>query len=313
MKFAIRLPANILYKALTSSWEAGLAPGKAVHFAKEVDDLAYDYLWVAEHIVQNPKLVPSMGAKFYEGVSAAGFLLGATSRIRLLTYVCPIPYHNPLVWAKAIASIDHLSGGRLTLGLSAGHLRREFEALGVPFDRRGAICDEYLRAMKELWISDLPEFHGEFASFSNIVFEPKPHQSPHPPLLIGGDAKPVLRRAATLGDGWLPWQTTRREMKDAIAYIYDQPAMQQRTRPFEVFALLAEIAEDDRLNFDRMRYPRHRDEIVDLVGLLKEAGATGVVVHLPRTETYEECLDWVRWFSKEIIPLYRAGDRLRSR
>lgn len=306
MKFAIRLPANILYKALTSPWEAALPPERSVHFAREVDRLAYDYLWVAEHIVQHPKLVPAMGAKFYEGVSAAGFLLGATQRIHLLTYICPIPYHNPLVWAKAIASVDHLSGGRLALGLAAGHLRREFEAIGVPFEKRGAISDEYLRAMKALWTSDLPEFRGQFVNFSNMVFEPKPFQKPHPPLLIGGDAKPVLRRAAALGDGWLPWLTTRSEMKDALAYIHDQPEMQGRSRPFEVFTLLAEIAEDDRLNFDRMRYPKERDEIIDLVSRLHEAGATGVVVHLPRTGSYEECLDWVRWFSGEIIPRFRA-------
>ncbi|MBK7250991.1 MAG: TIGR03619 family F420-dependent LLM class oxidoreductase [Gammaproteobacteria bacterium] len=306
MKFAIRLPANILYKALTSPWEATLHPQKAVHFARAVDELAYDYLWVAEHILQHPKLVPSMGAKFYEGVSAAGFLLGATQRIHLLTYVCPIPYHNPVVWAKAIASVDHLSCGRLALGLAAGHLKREFEAIGVPFEKRGAICDEYLRAMKALWTQDQPEFHGEFVSFSNMVFEPRPWQSPHPPLLIGGDAKPVLRRAATLGDGWLPWQTTLREMKSAVAYIYEQPAMQVRSRPFEIFTLLAEIPEDDRLNFDKMRYPRYKEETVDLVGRLQEAGATGMVVHLPKTDSYEECLDWVRWFSHEIIPLYRT-------
>lgn len=306
MRFAIRLPANILYKALTSPWEATLSPERAVHFAKAVDELAYDYLWVAEHIVQHPKLVPSMGAKFYEAVAAAGFLLGATQRIHLLTYICPIPYHNPLVWAKAIASVDHLSRGRLALGLAVGHLRREFEALGVPFEKRGAISDEYLQAMKELWTSDLPEFRGEFVSFGNMYFEPKPWQSPHPPLLIGGDAKPALRRAARFGDGWLPWQTTRREMKDAIAYIYDQPEVQNRTRPFEVFTLLAEIPEEDRLNFDKMRYPRHKDETVEMIGQLKDAGATGMVVHLPKTDSYEECLDWVRWFSQEIIPLYRT-------
>ncbi len=176
----------------------------------------------------------------------------------------------------------------------------------MPFEKRGAICDEYLQAMKTLWTSDQPEYRGQFVNFGNMVFEPKPCQSPHPPLLIGGDAKPALRRAATLGDGWLPWQTTRREMKGAIAYIHDQPAMQVRSRPFEIYTLLADIPEDDRLDFDRTHCPQHKGEIVDLIGVLREAGATGMIVHLPRTNSYEEGLDWVRWFSQEIIPLYRT-------
>ncbi|MBK7252310.1 MAG: LLM class flavin-dependent oxidoreductase [Gammaproteobacteria bacterium] len=115
-----------------------------MHFARAVDELAYDYLWVAEHILQHPKLVPSMGAKFYEGVSAAGFLLGATQRIHLLTYVCPIPYHNPVVWAKAIASVDlslRPTRARARRGTSEARVRGNRRA----FRETGAICDEYLR------------------------------------------------------------------------------------------------------------------------------------------------------------------------
>lgn len=307
MKFAIRLPANYLYQAITSPWEAALPPSDALHFARTVDMLGYDYLWVSEHIVQHPELVSSFGAKFYEGLSAAAVLLGATRRIKLLTYVTPLPYHNPLVYAKAVATVDHLSSGRLALGLSSGHLRCEFSALGVPYEQRGALCDEYLCAMRELWTSDNPVFHGKYVQFEDIAFEPKPFQYPYPPILIGGDAPPVLRRAAKYGNGWLPWLTRHSELRGAIQYIYDQPAMQARNEPFDIYPLLVTIPEDDRLEINRLEIPLEKQEILDMSHSLEDAGATGVIVHLPITGSFDQCLAWVEWFSEEIIAAFKRS------
>ena len=305
MKFAIRQPANFLYPSITSPWEARLTPEESLRFARKVDELDFDQLWVSEHMIQVPELLGSMGPRFYEGVSAAAVLLGATQRVELLTYVAVLPYHNPVNYAKAIATADFLSGGRLCMGLACGYLRKEFEALGVPFEARGRMSDEYLKIMKELWTAERPRFHGEFFDFEDVIFEPKPCRKPHPPLLVGGDARPVQRRAANLGDGWLPWLTTPEELPDCLSYMNEQPGMQSRSSPFEVLMLLADFPPDDRFNLSRFRIPRERDEVMALVERVKKAGATGAIVHLPPgTSGLDKCIEWVEWFSQEIIPQF---------
>jgi len=308
MKFAIRVPANFLYPALTSPWEAQVTGADTMRFARAVDDFGFDWLWVSEHIVQDPRLLPSMGARFYEGLTAMTALLGATQRIRALSFIAVLPYHHPVVYAKAIATADVLSGGRVIMGLGVGYMRREFKALGVPFERRGRRTDEYLRSMKELWTSDQPVFHGEFVDFENILFEPKPMQKPHPPILVGGDSRPVLRRAAHLGDGWLPWLTPRRDLGACLTYIHEERAKQGRTGPFEVPMLLADMDEENRLDFGRFRIPRTRDEILPLIERLEGDQATTAVLHLPvGTSGIGECLDWAEWFARDIIPQFRSG------
>ena len=133
------------------------------------------------------------------------FLAGQTSRIGLGTSVMIVPHRNPLVAAKSIATLDVLSGGRVILGVGVGWLREEFEVLDLPpFDERGAVTDEYLRAFIELWTSDNPSFHGKYVQFDDISFLPKPVQKPHPPIWIGGESRPAIRRAAQLGNGWHP-------------------------------------------------------------------------------------------------------------
>ena len=140
-----------------------------------------------------------------EQLTVLSFIAGHTSTIRLLTSVMVLPYRSPVQTAKVLTTIDVLSRGRLILGCGVGWMREEFEVLGAPaYERRGAVGDEYIRAFKELWTNDAPEFNGEFVSFSDVSFQPKPVQKPHPPIWIGGESGAALRRAARLGDGWYP-------------------------------------------------------------------------------------------------------------
>src|SRR5207248_3282632 len=125
-----------------------------------------------------------------------------TQRIGLLSNVMILPYRNPLITAKVVATADFLTQGRILLGVGAGHMQREFEILQVPFAERGARTDEYLRIMIELWTQENPRFEGQFFQFERVKFQPKPVQKPYPPLWIGGNAKVAIRRAARLGDGW---------------------------------------------------------------------------------------------------------------
>jgi len=138
-------------------------------------------------------------------LSLMAFVAAKTTRLRLVTSVMIVPYRNPVLTAKALATIDVLSKGRVTLGVGVGWMREEFEALGAPeFDRRGAVTDEYIRIFKTLWTQSPASFAGRFYRFDALHCRPQPVQKPHPPIWVGGHSKAALKRAARLGDGWHP-------------------------------------------------------------------------------------------------------------
>lgn len=141
------------------------------------------------------------------------YMAGVTSRIKFATGILIVPQHNPVVAAKQIATLDHLSGGRTLLGIGVGWLREEFDAIGVPFDDRGRRTDEYIAVMRELWTSDSPTFHGEFVDFDNTHCRPQPAQG-SVPIIVGGDTKPAARRAGRLGDGYFPARGAPQELVD---------------------------------------------------------------------------------------------------
>jgi len=174
---------------------------KLVEFGVRAETLGYDSLWVWDHvllgvqphfpIIDSLSLLTAVGAR--------------TSRIKLGTGVLVLPMRNPVLLAKQLSSMDLLSGGRLLLGLASGWYKREFDSVGVPFEKRGKIMDESLTIMTRLWTEDLvagdyPPYHMKAA-----VMFPKPHQRPRPPILIGGYVDRVLKRAGVSGDGWLTY------------------------------------------------------------------------------------------------------------
>jgi probable F420-dependent oxidoreductase len=140
-----------------------------------------------------------------ETFSILGVVAGATEKLRLVTSVLVLPYRNPVLTAKMVASLDVLSGGRVTLGVGVGWLKEEFEALDSPdFERRGAVTDEWITIFKQLWRQSPASFAGKFYKYSDIRCEPFPLQKPHPPIWVGGHSKAALRRTARHGDGWHP-------------------------------------------------------------------------------------------------------------
>ena len=145
------------------------------------------------------------------------FIAGKTSRLRLVTSVTVVPHRPAVLQAKMLATIDVLSKGRLVFGIGAGWMREEFEALGVPpLAERGVVTDEYLNAFRELWTKDDPHFEGRYVKFANIRFEPKPAQKPYPPIWVGGESGPALRRTARIGDGWYPIGTNPQHRLDSM-------------------------------------------------------------------------------------------------
>src|SRR5437763_3100174 len=177
--------------------------------------LGFTSTMIADHIVFPVKIdskypytadgrFPGQGDAL-EQLSLMAFVAARTSRLRLVTSVMILPYRNPVFTAKALATIDVLSRGRVTVGVGVGWLREEFQALGAAdFDRRGAVSDEYLRIFKTLWTQNPATFRGEFYRFESLRCLPQPVQKPHPPIWIGGHSRAALRRVARHGDGWHP-------------------------------------------------------------------------------------------------------------
>jgi probable F420-dependent oxidoreductase len=139
----------------------------------------------------------------HDPLGTLGFLAGRTSSIRLGLAIVNLPYYAPVVLAKALTTIDHLSGGRLDAGLGIGWSPQEFEAVGTAYDRRGPRAAEYLRCLKAIWMDDIVDFAGEFYRVPRSRIDPKPLQRPHPPILLGGGAPAALRRAGRVSSGWI--------------------------------------------------------------------------------------------------------------
>jgi len=180
-------------------------PEAQVRVARAAEEAGFDSIWTGEHVampIRNNPVPAAPETPFLDSIVALTNVAAHTRRVRLGTGILVLPHHNPVLIAKALASLDVVSGGRLITGFAAGYVEAEFAALGVDFHRRGAIADEYLAAIRALWTEELPRFHGRFAAFDGIRFEPKPVQQPHPPIVVGGHAAPALRRAAREGDGW---------------------------------------------------------------------------------------------------------------
>jgi len=205
------------------------SPPVLTRLAVEGEAIGFDYIALSDHIVEpiqiHARYPYSETGEFpkgsrgerHEQLSAMAYLAAKTSRIRLLTSVMVVPHRPAVLTAKILSTIDVMSGGRVIVGVGAGWLQEEFEALGAPpFAERGKVTDEYLQAFRELWTKPAPRFEGRFVKFADILFAPKPVQKPHPPLWIGGESGPAMRRAAKLGDGWYPIGTNPQHPLDTL-------------------------------------------------------------------------------------------------
>jgi probable F420-dependent oxidoreductase len=198
--------------------------------AREGEALGYDYLTVTDHVVLPDTAEPgypySETGAFYSTDSAhrhemltlAAWLASVTTRVRLVLAVLVVPHRPAVLAAKQLATIDVLSGGRLTVGIGAGWLKAEFDAVvTTPFAKRGAVTDEYVAAFKTLWTERTPQIAGNYVRYRGLLLEPKPVQRPHPPIWVGGESGPSLRRAARLGDAWYPIGTNNAHPLDSLA------------------------------------------------------------------------------------------------
>ena len=176
-----------------------------------------------DHVFNVGHVFDRIGGKpYYEPLTVLSFVAARTERVRLGTSVLVLPYHNPIRLAKAAATLDVLSGGRLILGVGVGSIEKETSAMGSPFAERGAFSDEAIAVMRALWTEEDPSFDGKYSRFAGMKFSPKPLQKPSIPVVIGGVSRAAIRRAARLGDGWQPLGLSPEALRQGIAVLHEE-------------------------------------------------------------------------------------------
>jgi probable F420-dependent oxidoreductase len=303
MRLTFPLPHVLRLKATLQPWEAAVTGADQTVMAQRAEALGYDMLAVPEHFIIPHTHVELSGPHYFHSTVAQAYLAGATQRIRINSCVTLLPLQHPIIMAKALATADWMSSGRITVTFGVGWLEEEFKLLGVPFRERGAMSDEYLAAIIELWTQDSPHFEGKYVSFKNVAFEPKPFQQPHLPIWMGGDADPVLKRAARFASGWMPFLTKPEDIPAKIDFIKCQPAFSGG--PFEISYGLgtSRVGEGHEVVKDsKARAGMSAQEIIDRLGWFKELGVTRSSVPIPAVQDMNAYLDYAQWVIEEIKP-----------
>ena len=268
--------------------------------AASAEELGFESLWVSDHVVI-PDSHQGFGDVFYDPLITLTYVAANTRNISLGTSVIILPYRNPVVLAKMISTLDMLSEGRVILGVGAGWMQKEFEALGIPFNQRGEITDEYLAILKVLWTEDNPRFKGKYLEFSDIRFLPKPYKTPYPPIWVGGGSNKAIERAVTYGEGWHSVGLTPEKLKEKLKYV--QELLEKHNKDNFVISLRRNLEINNDKNIsddDTLRGPI--EKIVEGIKQYKELGVNHLVLHF-LSGTSEGVLNTMKTFSEEIRPL----------
>jgi probable F420-dependent oxidoreductase len=253
----------------------------AVKVAQAAEAAGFESVWTGEHIVLPDPMLPSFplatDTPLLDTTVALTWIAAHTKGLRLASGIILVPLRNPAVLAKELASVDVVSGGRLIIGVGAGWLEPEFEALGVPMERRGERMDDALRAMRALWTMEHPEHHGPFASFSKVAAYSHPIQRPTPPIVIGGESPAALRRAVTMGNGWYGFALDVEQTKRHIEGL--KRAADQHQRPAELGEL--EITVTPVGTFDQRSVEAYAAAGVDRLVVLPKPDASHAQRHSP--------------------------------
>lgn len=224
MKFGVCLPHRWNYSSKKN----------ISRIAVRAEELGFDSLWVTDHIIV-PETHLERGDTFFEALTTLSFVAGMTENILLGTAVLGVSPREPILLAKQIATIDALSEGRFILGVGTGWIEEELQTLNQSWVERGSILDESLQVAKILWQTEGPvSFSGKYTNFSDMLFNPKPHNKNGPPIWIGGMKTPSLKRAAKVGDGWFPWAVSPDEIREGVKKLEGFRREFGRRNPFSI-------------------------------------------------------------------------------
>ena len=273
------------YGVVLPIWQLTVAEAETL--ATRAEALGLDGVFVPDHILAKPATTQHYGGHWPDPFSLLAYLAGRTSRIHLGASVIVLPYRNPLVAAKAAATVDQVSGGRFIFGVGVGWDEAEFVDLRLPFRERGKLSDDYIRAIKAAWASDVPEYRGEYVSFAGATFSPRPVQRPHPPIWVGGSpgavSAPAVRRCATLGDAWHPLALGLDDIEKGYATLRDLGARSGRRDALRLAPRNALDLTDGPKGSGRAAFQGAVEEVASDIRRVRGLGAEWMTFDLPRT------------------------------
>lgn len=306
MKLGFTLPHTMELKALTQPWELDVTGLQQTELVKWAEGLGYEMVSVPEHHVIPDEHVELSGGFYFNALIGMAHLAGATQKMRVNSSIQLLPLQNPIIVAKALSTMDWLSGGRVTINFGVGWLKEEFDVLGVDFHKRGAMSEEYIRAIIELWTSDKPEFEGEYVSFKHIAFAPRPVQEGGIPIWFGGDARAALKRIGRYGSGWMPFLTPPEKIAERLDFIRSQPDYGGKLNDVSYSLSAGAIGEGHVVIENELaKGGKSKQQTLDELGWLASLGVTWSGVSSPPLTSLQGWKDHVQFVAEDIMPAVR--------
>jgi probable F420-dependent oxidoreductase len=288
--------------------------------AQQAETLGYDSVWSADRIIipwqinttypysKEATFIVPPDRPFFEPLTCLAFLAGCTEKIQLGMSVMVMPYRHPLYWAKIATTLDHLSTGRLIMGVGVGWMEEEFSAMNAPFAERGKVSDEQLGLLHAIWREEHASFHGQYYHFDDIAFSPKPYQKPRIPIWVGGEGTVAQRRAGRHGDAWFPYfvRITPKELAARFENVR-RCAREAGRDPGEItFACCLPVELTPRAILQEENYLKGSiEQVTDAVRKFQQVGVThlGLQFMIPH---YPEREQQIERFAKEALPALRT-------
>ena len=296
--YGIQLPVQALSRMIAAPWERDADVSDLLAVAQAADRAGFFYVAICDHVAIPEDRADTMSTQWFNPVATLGWIAAQTTNVRVMSNVYVAPFRHPLDTAKAFATLDALSGGRVILGVGTGHVEGEFDALGVPFRERGRLLDAAIDGVVAAWSEEFVDGMGQ---------RPRPVQAPRPPVWVGGSMPPALRRVADRGDGWVPQGTPRAEMPASLEAIRRRRDAVRPGQPLDLGVITERVYVGDAdWDLPKGTISGPPEEVAESMNEYGAMGVSHLQVRFASRSRAEQC-DQIESFGAEV------GPRLRRR